>query len=62
MLLPLAVLVAVLLGIAAMMFLGRGHSAFLPVMFPLAIGLGMGTAWWIERRAWAAGYRRDDAD
>ncbi len=56
MLLPMGTLMAVLLGIAALVLFGNGLSAFLPVLLPLAIGLGVGTAWWIERRAKAAGY------
>lgn len=62
MLLPLAVLAGVLLGMAAMVFFGQGLSFFLPTMLPLAMGLGVGTAWWIERRAKAAKRQGDDAD
>jgi hypothetical protein len=62
MLLPLGTLVVVLLGIAAMVFFGEGFSAFLPAMLPLAIALGIATAWWIERRAKAAGIKFEESE
>lgn len=62
MLLPLGVLVTLLLGIAAMLLFGDGLSAFLAVMLPLVIFLGMATAWWIERRAKAAGIRLEESE
>jgi hypothetical protein len=45
-----------------MVFFGEGFSAFLPVMLPLTIGLGIATAWWIERRAKAAGINLEKSE